>query len=149
MPEMLERADADDPVYRLVKLLPALQQNAFGAGAVGFREQVLDVVGLVLAQGEADNVDVVALHRAHHGGAPAAADVEQSHARLESEFAQREIDLGDLRLFQRHVIALEVRAAVGLGGVQEQPEKVVGQVVMGLHVVKVRRQIIGHPHSVS
>ena len=82
MTEMLEGADADDPVDGLVELLPSLQQNPLGAGAFGLRDQLLDVLGLVLAQRETDNVDVVLFHRAHHGGAPAAADVEQCHARL-------------------------------------------------------------------
>ena len=102
-------------------------------------DQLFDVIGLVAAQGQADDVDVVVFDGAHHGGAPAAADVEQCHARLQAEFAQREVDLGDLRLFQRHVVALEVGAAVRLGRVEEQPEEVVGQVVVGLHVVEVRR----------
>ena len=35
------------------------------------------------------------------------------HPRLEPQLAQRQIDLGPLRLFQRHIVALEVRAAVG------------------------------------
>ncbi|CFR84722.1 Uncharacterised protein [Mycobacterium tuberculosis] len=107
------------------------------------------MVGLVFAQGQTDDVDVVFFHRAHHGGAPAAADVQQCHARLQSEFAQREIDLGDLRLLQRHVVALEVGAAVGLSGIEEQPEEVVGQVVVRLHVGEVRLQLVGHWDSVS
>ena len=77
-------------------------------------------------------------------GAPAAADVQQRHARLQAQLAQRQVDLGDLRLFQRHVVALEVRAAVGLGRVQEQPEEVVGQVVVGLHVLEVGCQLLCH-----
>ena len=60
------------------------------------------------------------------------------------QLAQRQVDLGDLRLFQRHVVTLEVRATVGLGGVQEQPEEVVGQIVVGLHVPKMRRELHGH-----
>ena len=103
---------------------------------------LLDVGLLILAQRQADDVDVVVLDGAHHGRAPAAADVQQRHARLEAEFAQRQIDLGDLRLFERHVVALEVRAAVGLRRVEEQPEEVVGQVVVRLHVLEVRLQVL-------
>ena len=61
----------------------------------------------------------------------------------EAELAQGQVDLGDLRLFQGHVIALEVRAAVGLRRVEEEAEELVGQVVMRLHVVEVRRQAVG------
>ncbi len=80
--------------------------------------------GLVLRQGQADDVDVVLFDGPAHGGAPAAADVEQRHPGLQAQLAQRQVDLGDLGLFQGHVVALEVGAAVGLGRVQEQPEEV-------------------------
>ncbi|GAB4940123.1 hypothetical protein MAHJHV50_50510 [Mycobacterium avium subsp. hominissuis] len=46
--------------------------------------------------------------------------------------------------FERDDMTLEVRAAVGLSGVQEQAEEVVGQVVVGLHVSKMRRELHGH-----
>jgi hypothetical protein len=59
---------------------------------------------------------------------------------VKPQLAQRQVDLGGLGLLQRHVFALEVRAAVGLRRVQKQPEKVVGQVVMRLHVGKMRFQ---------
>ena len=106
------------------------------------REQLLDVAGLVTAQRQTDDVDVVALDRAHHRGAPAAADVEQRHAGLQAQLAQRQVDLGDLRLFQGHVVALEVGAAVGLRRIEEEPEEVVGQVVVRLHVLEVRLQAV-------
>ena len=70
-------------------------------------------------------------------------DVEQRHARLEAELAERQVDLGDLCLFQRHVVALEVGAAVGLRGIEEEPEEVVGQVVVRLDVFEVRLQVRG------
>ena len=65
--------EAIDAIDRLVELLPALEQHPLGPRTVRGVEQLLDVGGLVAAQGQADDVDVVALHRAHHGGAPAAA----------------------------------------------------------------------------
>ncbi len=58
----------------------------------------------------------------------------------QSQLAQRQVDLGDLRLFQSHVVALEVGAAVGLRRVEKQPKEVVGQVVVSLHVVEMRRE---------
>jgi hypothetical protein len=40
--------------------------------------------------------------RPHHAGAPAAADVEQRHPRLQTQLAQREVDFGYLGFFERH-----------------------------------------------
>ena len=60
---------------------------------------------------------------------------------LQIQLAERQIDLGDLRLLQRHVLTLEVRAAVGLRRIQEKPEELVGQVVVRLHVLEVRLQV--------
>ena len=96
---------------------------------------------LVTAQRQAEDVDVVALQRAVDRGAPAAADVEQRHAGLQSELAEGEVDLGELCFLERHVVALEVRAAVGLGRIEEQSEEVVGQVVVRLDVLEMRLQI--------
>ena len=104
---------------------------------------LLDVSLLVAAQRQADDVDVVALHGTAHRGAPAATDVEQRHAGLETELAQGQVDLGDLRLFQRHVVALEVGAAVRLSRIEEEPVEVVGQVVVRLHFLEVRLQALG------
>ena len=98
---------------------------------------------LVLAQRQTDDVDVVPLEGAVQGGTPAAADVEQCHAWLEAQLAERQVDLGDLRLLERHVVALEVRAAVRLGRVEEEPEEVVGQVVVRLNVLEVGLQALG------
>ena len=98
---------------------------------------------LVAAQGQADDVDVVALEGSVDGGAPAAADVEQRHARLEAELAEGQVDLGDLGFLKRHVVALEVGAAVCLRRIEEESEEVVGQVVMRLDVLEVRLQVRG------
>ncbi|BBY57156.1 hypothetical protein MSAR_02920 [Mycolicibacterium sarraceniae] len=108
------------------ELLPALQQNVFGARTGVLVEESLRAGLLVAAQGQPDDVDVKALHGPVQGGAPAAPDVEQRHARLQSQLAQRQIDLGDLGLLQGHVGTFETRTAVGLGGVEEQPEEFIG-----------------------
>ena len=84
-------------------------------------------------QGQADDVNVVLLDRPHHRGAPPAADVDQRHARLEAQLAERQVDLGHLRFFERHVVALEVSAAVDLVRVLPQLEELVGDVVVELH----------------
>ena len=123
---MLERADRHDSVHRLVKALPALEQHPLGTRAIRRREQLLDVGNLVLGQRQADHVDVVFLDGSQHGGAPAAAEVQQRHAWLQAQLAQREVDLGDLRLFQCHVLAAkEVGARIHLRAVEEQAEEVV------------------------
>ncbi len=96
---------------------------------------------LIAAQGQPDDVDVVLLDRPAHRGAPAAADVEQRHPGLQAQLAQRQVDLGELRLVQCQIIALEVGAAVRLRRVEEEPVEVVGEVVMRLHVFKVRLQV--------
>ena len=143
MAEVLEGADRHDPVDRFVELLPPCQQHPLGCAGCPSRRTPSDVGGLVLAERQADDVDVVFLDRAQHRGAPAAADVQQRHPGLQPQLAQRQIDLGDLRLFQRHVVALEVRAAVGLRRIEEEPEEVVRQVVVRLHVLEVRSEL-GH-----
>jgi hypothetical protein len=84
----------------------------------------------------------VLLERTLHDRTPAAADVEQRHAGLEVELAQRQVDLGHLRLFERHVVSLEVGAAVGPRGILEQPEEVIGEVVVSLHLFEVRLHLL-------
>src|ERR1700712_2563094 len=96
---------------------------------------------LVLAQREADDVDVVVLQRALERRAPAATDVEQGHARLEAQLAKRQVDLGDLCFLQCHVVSLEVRTAVRLCRVEEQAEEVVRQIVVSLNVFEVRLEV--------
>jgi hypothetical protein len=78
---------------------------------------------LVAAQRDADDVDVVALQGEFQRAAPPATGVEQRHAGLEVQLAQREVELRDLRLVERHVVALEICAAVAHRGTQEQREK--------------------------
>ena len=64
-----------------------------------------------------------------------------------------EVDLGHLRFFERHVVALEVGAAVRLGRVLPQPEEVVRDVVVELDFVRVRsddlRRGLGQPLGLS
>ena len=142
--EVFERTDGHDAVDGLGELFPTLQQHPPAAWTVHLVERLFHVGGLVLRQRQADDVDVVLFDRPPHGGTPAAADIEQRHPGLQAQLAQRQIDLGDLSLLQRHVLAPEVGATVCLGGVQKQPEKIVGQVVVRLHIDEVRRQLFSH-----
>ena len=89
----------------------------------------LAVLGLIAAERDADDVDVVLLHRSDQRPAPPAADVEQRHSRLEVQLVQRQIQLGILGFFEGHVVALKVGARVGHGGVKKQREELVRNVV--------------------
>ena len=99
----------------------------------------LDVAANTMLQ---QTVPAEVLGRVERERPPAAADVKQCHAWLEAQLPQRQVDLGDLRFFQRHVVALEVGAAVGLRRIEEEPEELVGQVVVRLHVLEVRLETL-------
>ena len=60
-------------------------------------------VGLLAGQRHAERLDAVVLRRVPDHAAPAAADVEQPHARLEAELAGDQVVLVGLRLLQRRV----------------------------------------------
>ena len=79
--------------------------------------------------------------RALHGGAPAAADVQQGHAGLEVQLVQVEVDLGVLGFFEREIGWLEVGTAVDPGRVLEQGEEIVGDVVVRLDVCGARPRL--------
>jgi hypothetical protein len=80
--------------------------------------------------------------------APPAADVEQPHAGADLALAEREVDLGHLRLGQRGVGAVELGARVRHRRVEEQAEELVAQVVMCLDRLEVDRQSwVGGAHG--
>ena len=133
--EVFERADHEDAVDLAVEFLPGLEPNLFGAITGQAREKLLDVFVLVLADGQSDDVDVVLLGGSGQCGAPSAADVQNCHPGLEVQFAQHKVNLRHLGLLEGVVVLLEVRARVGQRGVEEQAEKIVGQVVVGLDVL--------------
>jgi hypothetical protein len=58
----------------------------------------------------------VGFDRPLHAAAPAAADVEQRHTRLQVQLAKRQIELGVLSLVEGHVVAFEVCAGVSESG---------------------------------
>ena len=61
---------------------------------------VLGECRLLLGERDADRLDAVVLGGVHDHAAPAAADVEQGHARLQAELAADEIELVVLGSFQ-------------------------------------------------
>ena len=141
--EVFDGLDRHDPVDGGVELLPALQADVEGAVGLDTAEQLLAVGLLILRQGQADHVHVVLLHGPLQGQAPAAADLQQGHARLEIQMVQVQVDVGDLGLAQRDMGSGEIGAAVLAGRVLEQAEEVVGQVVVRLDVLEVRPHIVG------
>ena len=128
--EMLECADRHDPVGRFANRSPALQQGPAWRRAVGLVEQPLDMGGLILL-----NVRPTTLtsyfSMARIMVAPQPQPTSKRHSRVRGEFAQRKVDLRDLRFLERHVVALEVGAAVRLGWIEEQLVELVGDVVVG------------------
>ena len=69
--------------------------------------------------------------------APAAADVEQRHARRELALAERQVDLRALCLSERRIGRVELRARIGHRFVEEQRVKIVADVVVRLHALEV------------
>ena len=77
-----------------------------------------------------DDVHAVARRRVHREAAPAAADVEHAHARLQPELGADQLELGLLRLLERRRAAREDRARVGHRLAEEQLEERVRDVVV-------------------
>jgi len=138
--ECLERSDAHDAVDGLVKLLPALQPHLHRARRRNCGQPLDAVLTLVAAQRDTDDVDVVLLYGELQRAAPPASDVEQRHPRLEAELSQRQIELGVLRLFQRHVVAFEIGTRVAHGWAKEQGKELIRYVVNRLGFFVVRRK---------
>ncbi len=67
--------------------------------------------------------------------APAGADFHHAVLGLKRKLAADPIELGDGRLLQRRRRLLEDSAGIGPGGVEEQGEEVVAQIVMGVNVL--------------
>ena len=101
--ERVEGLETDDPVDLPVELFPALQT---GLGPPRRRDR-----------GQPGFAALVVIS--------AERDAEQRHSRLEIQLVQPQIQLGELRLLEGHVVVLEVRTGVDHVGVQEQREEVV------------------------
>ena len=118
--DVLEGPDADDAIGPVVTLLPTLASDLNPRCAFGQMLQFFGAVGgLLLAGRDGHHVDAERLGRPQRALAVAAADLQQVHPPLEVAFAQRKVDLGNLRLLERHVVALEVSATVDHRAVEE------------------------------
>ncbi len=95
------------------------------------RAELPPVLGLLLRNGDAGDGNAVFFRRVLRHAAPAAADVEQLHARFEPEFTAGEIEFRLLRLIQRCGV-LPVAATVNHALVQHTLEQIVAAIVMRL-----------------
>ena len=104
LPHMLEHAHRGDLVeaLRLVQFAVVAQFHAHPALQALFLDQPLNMRMLVLRQRDAGGVDAVVLRRPHQQAAPAGADVQELLAGLEHQLAADVVELGFLRLRQRH-----------------------------------------------
>jgi len=86
--------------------------------------------GLLGGQRDPEGLDAVLPGGVHHHAAPAAAHVEQPHARPKPELAGDQVELVDLRLFQGGVLARVAGAGVGHRRPEHPLVEPVGHVVV-------------------
>ena len=103
----------------------------------------LGLVPLDGAQRDAEGVCTEALGGADDQCTPAATDVEEPFARTQAQLAQGVVDLCLLRLLQRKIVALVVRARVDEVRVQECGVEVDGLIVMKADGGDVARARVG------
>ena len=90
----------------------------------------LTPLGLLLAQGDAYDVDAALASGVHRHAAPAAADVEVPVAGLEVHFLEDEAELVFLRLVEGGVRGGVVGAGVGHRIAQEELVEIIANVIM-------------------
>ena len=110
--------------------------EAFRAGALGGD-------GVLLGrQRDAEHVDLEVLGEIEAEPAPARADVEHVLAGLDPQLGGDVALLGELRLLERHVRALEIGAGILHVLVEEEPVELAGQIVVVLHVAPGARRVL-------
>ena len=99
---------------------------------------------LLLLRGDRDAGDLGAevLGGVQRQRAPAAADVEHRHARLEAELGADEVELGALRVLERRLRGRVVAAAVGHLRLEDEGVELVGEVVVVADRRPVARQAV-------
>ena len=112
---MLHHADTDDAVkdQPLVLEVAVVDELDLHLALEPFRlDALLTLLPLLLTERAAVALDAVLLRRFNQQEAPAAADVEERHALLEVELLEDVVDLVALRLLERVILVLEVRARI-------------------------------------
>ena len=112
---MLHHADTDDAVedQPLVLEVAVVDELDLHLALEPFRlDALLSFFPLLLTERTAVALDAVLLRRLNEQKAPAAADVEKRHAFLEVELLEDVVHLVALRLLERVILVLEVRARI-------------------------------------
>ena len=111
---VLRQPDRADGVEARLRDVPVVQVPHLGEPGQPFPlDRGLRPGGLLGGQRDPEGLDAVLPRGVHDHPAPAAADVEQPHARPEPELAGDQVELVDLRLFQRGVLTRVAGAGVG------------------------------------
>lgn len=95
----------------------------------------LELLVLLLTQGDAGAADAVLLGGPDEQEAPAAADVQQGHPLLEVELFQNVVHLVHLGLVEGVVLPAEIAAGIAEGFIQPQLVKIVADVVVALDLL--------------
>jgi hypothetical protein len=137
--DVLEHADRGDLVVRLalVEVAVVEQVHAHAPGEPSLGDQLVDVGVLVLAQRDALGAHAVVLGGEQEQAAPAGADVEEAVAFLQHQLGADVLELGGLRLRDRHRRIAEVGARVDPARVEPEGVEVVGDVVVELDLLGV------------
>ena len=132
VPDVLEHADADHLVEATIARQVAVVQQLEG-------DPVLQAFGLdplpperqlLLAQCDASDLDAELASGQARQAPPAATDIEQLLARLQSQLATQVAELGQLRSGEVFLAGLEIGAGIDHFRIQPELVEVVGQVVV-------------------
>ncbi len=131
--DVLHHADAHDAVEceTLVRQVAVVDEvDGYLVLETGVVEALLSHLPLLFAERAAVALDAVFLCGLDEQVAPAAADVEELHARLQVELLQDVVDLVLLRGLKRVVVVLEIGAGVAQRRVEPELVEVVAEVVV-------------------
>ena len=128
-PEMLDQADAGDPVELAFDVAIILELELDPVGDAQFGGALVGEFDLVGGERDAEHVDVVMAVEVEREPAPAAADVEHLHARLEIELGGDVRLLVELRLLEAVRGVAEIGAGILAVLVEEQLVEPAGEVV--------------------
>ena len=129
--DVLGQPDRADRVEAGLGHVPVVQVADLGQVAqAGLLDGPLGPGGLLLGQRHAEGLDAVLAGRVHDHAAPAAAHVQQAHARPQPELAGDQVELVPLGLLEGGVLARVARAGVGHGRAEHPLVERVGHVVV-------------------
>src|SRR5689334_5236367 len=133
---MLVHADRDDLVESLaLRHVAVILTTDLGLLAQSlFGDAPARLFDLSLAQRNADRLDAVMFGGPAHKPAPAAADVEQSVARFQSQFPAEMIELLFLRRVEIFRAGFEIRAGIDHMAVEPEPVELVRDIVVVTHI---------------